>query len=84
MADNIYFGEAKRRDTAPQTGGYNYSNNAPGGYNAPSGNYNNSAPGGFNNSAGGYGRPAPAAYGTPAPSGGAFAELDDGDGELPF
>ncbi|MCD8117535.1 MAG: single-stranded DNA-binding protein [Oscillospiraceae bacterium] len=58
VVDNVYFGESKRRDSAPQTGGYN---------------------------AGGYNRPAPTSYGTSAPTGvGAFSELDDGDGELPF
>ncbi|MCD7748738.1 MAG: single-stranded DNA-binding protein [Oscillospiraceae bacterium] len=36
VVDNVYFGESKRRDGAPQTGGYNNGgyNNA-GGYNRP-------------------------------------------------
>ena len=61
VADNVYFGESKRRDEG-------------------------SAP------AGGYGRPEPRENSYSAPSGydnvpkgpSAFAELDDGDGELPF
>ena len=61
VADNVYFGESKRRDEG-------------------------SAP------AGGYGRPEPRENSYAAPSGydsvpkgpSAFAEMDDGDGELPF
>ncbi|MCD7844810.1 MAG: single-stranded DNA-binding protein [Oscillospiraceae bacterium] len=79
VVDNVYFGESKRRDSAPQTGGYN----ANGGYNS-----NNNNAGGYNNnsySGGGYNRSAAPSYGASSPTGGsAFSELDDGDGELPF
>ena len=63
VADNVYFGESKRRDegSAPAGG---YSRPEPReSYNAPS------APNGYDN----------------VPKGpSAFAELEDGDGELPF
>ena len=64
VADNVYFGETKRRD-----------DNASGGYGRPAENRDSyqSAP---SQSYGGYDN---------VPKGGsAFAELDDGDGELPF
>lgn len=53
VAENVYFGESKRRDgAAPQTASRPSS--------------------------------APSYDSAPAVGGGAFAELDDGDGELPF
>ncbi|MCD8087838.1 MAG: single-stranded DNA-binding protein [Oscillospiraceae bacterium] len=70
VVDNVYFGESKRRDSAPQSGGYG------------NGGYNNNNAGGYNN--GGYNRSGSSSYGSSAPTGGAFSELDDGDGELPF
>ena len=60
VADNVYFGESKRRDN-----GGSYSAPSNGGYSAP-------APG---NSQG---------YNAAPRGASAFAELDDGDGELPF
>ena len=62
VADNVYFGDSKRRDEggAP-AGGYDRPAAPNTGYSAPAGGYDN------------------------VPKGpGAFAELDDGDGELPF
>ncbi len=55
VADNVYFGESKRRD--------------------------NSAPAAPKPASTGY---ASAGYGAAPTGGSAFAELDDGDGELPF
>ena len=68
VADNVYFGESKRRD----------DNSAPGGYSRPAEPRDSyaSAPSAPSQSYGGYDN---------VPKGGsAFAELDDGDGELPF
>ena len=67
-ADNVYFGESRRRDedSRDSYGGNNYSANNYGGN-----SYDNNR---------GYG--APQQSSAPAPS--AFSELDDGDGELPF
>ncbi len=62
VADNIYFGESKRRDEDGYSRNGGSSNSGYNGRsNAPSGGYDSAAPGGS-----------------------AFAELDDGDGELPF
>ena len=55
VADNVYFGDSKRRD--------------------------NSAPAAPKPASTGY---ASAGYGAAPTGGSAFAELDDGDGELPF
>ena len=63
VADNVYFGESKRRDE----GG------APsGGYSRPEPRDSYSAPA------------APSGYDNVPKGPSAFAELDDGDGELPF
>lgn len=62
VADNVYFGESKRRDSGE-----------------PRSDSHSSYGGGYG---GGYEAPAPSRSSSPAPS--AFAELDDGDGELPF
>ena len=63
VADNVYFGESKRRDEG----------SAPAGYGRPEPRENNySAPA------------APAGYDNVPKGPSAFAELDDGDGELPF
>ena len=73
VADNVYFGESKRsRDE--NSGGYRANNNASygGGH-----NYANNSYGG-NSYDGGY-----ASFDS-APSGSAFSELSDTDGELPF
>ena len=62
VADNVYFGESKRRDEGGAPAG-GYSREPRESYSAPS------APSGYDN----------------VPKGpSAFAELDDGDGELPF
>jgi single-strand DNA-binding protein len=64
VADNVYFGESKRRDDNGSGGAYRASEQ-PARRQQQQDSYNS----GFNNSS----------Y-----SGNAFAELDDGDGELPF
>ena len=64
VADNVYFGESKRRD-----------DNAGGGYSRPAAPQ--SAPSSYGNQS--YG-----GYDSVPKSDSAFAELDDGDGELPF
>ena len=70
VADNIYFGESKRsREGGDYAGGYQQQS---GGY---SGGGDSPRQGGYNQ--GGYNSP-------PAPTGSAFSELDDDDGELPF
>ena len=62
VADNVYFGESKRRDEGGAPAG-GYSREPRDSYSAPA------APSGYDN----------------VPKGpSAFAELDDGDGELPF
>ena len=74
VADNVYFGESKRsRDEyaagAPRAGGNSYGG----------GNYAGSgSAGGYDNSGGSY-----SGFDS-APSGSAFSELSDTDGELPF
>jgi single-strand DNA-binding protein len=64
VADNIYFGESRRRDNG-ESGNYGGNNN-----------YGNSSYGGESRA---YSAPA-----STASSSSPFAELDDGDGELPF
>ena len=63
VADNVYFGESKRRDegSAPS-----------GGYSRPEPRESYAAPS------------APSGYDSVPKGPSAFAELDDGDGELPF
>ena len=85
VADNVYFGEAKRRDdssagNAPQSqpsGGYGEQYQGDRSYNGgrstPSGGQYSTA----------HGAPAQQAAYNPPPKQGTFAELDD-DGELPF
>ena len=71
VADNVYFGESKRSREGNSGENYGGGYGGNGGYNSgySSRNNNNNASNGFNS----------------APQGGnAFAELDDGDGELPF
>ena len=63
VADNVYFGESKRRDEGAAPAG---------GYSRPEPRDSYSAPA------------APAGYDNVPKGPGAFAELDDGDGELPF
>ena len=73
VADNVYFGESKRsRDE--------YTSSAP----RSGGGYDNSNSGG--NSYRGYDSGAGSGYSgfDSAPSGSAFSELSDADGELPF
>ena len=84
VADTIHFGESRRRDDN-NNGGNNYGGSNYGG----GGNYGGGSNyGGGNNYGGGYNaqrqNSAPAPASDPAPAPGAFAELDDGDGELPF
>ena len=71
VADNVYFGESKRSREGGN-GGYNGNSGYSGGNGGYSGGGSSYAPRsneGFDNAARG---------------GSAFAELDDGDGELPF
>ena len=70
VADNVYFGESKRRE------GGDYSRPAE-----PRDSYGNSSYGGGNNN---YGGNSYGGYDNVPKGGSAFAELDDGDGELPF
>ena len=84
VADNVYFGESKRRDdgSAPARresyGGNSYGGNQ-GGYGNDRGGYAGgndrygSSNGGYNSGNSGYSRSASA-----------FAELEDDDGDLPF
>ena len=72
VADNVYFGESKRREG----GDYNRSDYARNNDRQPS--YNN-AP--AHNS---FAEPQPGPYDNVQRGGSTFAELDDGDGELPF
>ena len=65
VADNVYFGESKRRE-----------DNAGGGYSRPA--PQQSAPGSYG------GQSSYGGYDSVPKSDSAFAELDDGDGELPF
>lgn len=69
VADNVYFGESKRRDDAPAG---NYSRPAP----------QQSAPASYGGQ--NYGAQSYGGYDSVPKSESAFAELDDGDGELPF
>lgn len=85
VADNVYFGEAKRRDDSgavnahqsQPNGGYGElyqgDRNYNGGRSMPSGGQYSTA----------HGAPAQQAAYNPPPQQGTFAELDD-DGELPF
>lgn len=93
VADNVYFGEAKRRDSADNSGG-GYSNQ--GGYSSQ-GSYSQQSgygaapqhtqPSGYT---GGYrystdhGAPAQQAGLPPQNPQTSFADLEDGDGDLPF
>ena len=70
VAENVYFGESKRRE------GGDYSRPAE-----PRDSYGNSSYGGSQNNYGGNGY---GGYDNVPKGGSAFAELDDGDGELPF
>ena len=70
VADNVYFGESKRRERG------DYSRPAE-----PRDSYGNSSYGGGNNN---YGGNSYGGYDNVPKGGSAFAELDDGDGELPF
>ena len=70
VADNVYFGESKRRE------GGDYSRPAE-----PRDSYGNSSYGGSQNN---YGGNSYGGYDNVPKGGSAFAELDDGDGELPF
>ena len=65
VADNVYFGESKRRE-----------DNAGGGYSRPA--PQQSAPSSYG------GQSSYGGYDSVPKSDSAFAELDDGDGELPF
>ena len=82
VADNVYFGESKRRD-GEQREGYgprdSYGQRDSYGSRGSYGQRENYAP---RDSYGSRDSRQDAAPRTPAPS--AFAELDDGDGELPF
>ena len=70
VADNVYFGESKRSRDENSGGNYRAGNSSNNnGYN------NNSYGGGYDNSYRGF---------DSAPSGSAFSELSDTDGELPF
>ena len=70
VADNVYFGESKRRE------GRDYCRPAE-----PRDSYGNSSYGGSQNN---YGGNSYGGYDNVPKGGSAFAELDDGDGELPF
>lgn len=74
VADNVYFGESKRRE-----GGGDYSR---------SGDYarNNDRQPSYNNAPAhnSFAEPQPGPYDNVQRGGSTFAELDDGDGELPF
>ena len=70
VAENVYFGESKRRE------GGDYSRPAE-----PRDSYGNSSYGGSQNN---YGGNSYGGYDNVPKGGSAFAELDDGDGELPF
>ena len=75
VADNVYFGESKRRDNGGdynRSGDYARNNDRQPGYSAPSGGTPMFA------------EPESAPYGNVQRGGSTFAELDDGDGELPF
>ena len=73
VADNVYFGESKRREGGDynRSGDYARNNDRQPSY--------NSAP--AHNS---YAEPQPGPYDNVQRGGSTFAELDDGDGELPF
>ena len=82
VAENIYFGESKRRDdgAAPAR-----RESYGGGYDRGNGGYGNEQRGGYERSgynAGGYG--APSSNGSYGRSTSAFAELEEDDGDLPF
>ena len=73
VAENVYFGESKRRD-----GGGDYSR---------SGDYarnNDRQPSSSAHTYTSFAEPAPGPYDNVQRGGSTFAELDDGDGELPF
>ena len=77
VAENIHFGESRRsREEGAGVGGTNNYGGYSGGMNYSAGNNGYVAP-----NPGGYGAQNPS---SPAAQPSAFAELDDGDGELPF
>ena len=73
VADNVYFGESKRRDNGGdynRSGDYARNNDRQSSYSAPARDS--------------YAEPQHNAYDNVQRGGSTFAELDDGDGELPF
>ena len=72
VADNVYFGESKRREGGDysRSGDYARNNDRQPSYSAPA-----REP---------YAEPQQSPYDNVPKGPGAFAELDDGDGELPF
>ena len=83
VADNVYFGDSNRGGDSNRDSGY--SGNSYGGGNSYSGggsSYGGRESGGYGGGSYGSGRDSSRSAQQSAPSG--FAELDDGDGELPF
>ena len=75
VADNVYFGESKRRDNGGdynRSGDYARNNDRPSSYSAPAPQRDS------------YGASQPGPYDNVQRGGSTFAELDAGDGELPF
>ena len=75
VADNVYFGESKRREGGgdySRSGDYARNNDRPSSYSAPAPQRDS------------YGASQPGPYDNVQRGGSTFAELDDGDGELPF
>ena len=72
VADNVYFGESKRREGGDynRSGDYARNNDRQPSYSAPAHTS--------------FAEPAPGPYDNVQRGGSTFAELDDGDGELPF
>ena len=72
VADNVYFGESKRREGGDynRSGDYARNNDRQPSYSAPARDS--------------HAEPQQNAYDNVQRGGSAFAELDDGDGELPF
>ena len=81
VADNVYFGESKRRDD----GGSSYSNNSYGNSSYGGNDYGNSRSNDYGRSESSYRAPSRDSFENARKQASSFREIDDGDdGDLPF